>query len=245
MTAQPQIVAAPQLASAATRFSERGLPNLLRLRSGATDFRGAGKLPAVKGHCLVLKTDYPTPVTHLFEPAASGRSKCRGCARPIQRGELRFGERVPNNFGEGETTLWFHPLCAAYKRPQPLLETLAGTTDAVPGREGLERTALGSVAHERLQRIDAAERSPSGQAKCRSCHEPIVRGSWRIRLGFYEEGRFAPGGYVHLACRKAYFETDEILDQVLHLSPALNDADREELIRAFETQQTDSSSPQR
>ena len=171
---------------------------------------------------------------HLFELAPSGRSKCRGCAQPIQRGELRFGERVPNAFGEGETTLWFHPLCAAYKRPQPLLEALAETTVSVPDRDGIERAALRSVAHERLQRIDGAERSRSGQAKCRSCHEPIVRGSWRIRVVFYEEGRFAPGGYVHLACRKVYFETDEILEQVLHFSPASNDADREDLIRAFD-----------
>jgi len=188
---------------------------------------------------MTRAVEYHPCVTHLFEPAATGRSKCRGCTRPIQRGELRFGERVPNVFGEGETTLWFHPLCAAYKRPQPLLEALAGTTDSVPDREGLERAALASVGHERRQRIDGAERSPSGQAKCRSCHEPIVRGSWRIRLVFYQEGRFAPGGYVHLACRKAYFETDELLDQALHLSPALSDADREELSRSFETEQTD------
>jgi hypothetical protein len=177
-------------------------------------------------------------MAHLFESATTGRSKCRGCARPIQRGELRFGERVPNLFGEGETTLWFHPLCAAYKRPQPLLQALAETTDSVPDREGLERAALGSVAHERLQRIDAAERSPTGKATCRSCRQPIARGSWRIRVVFYEEGRFTPGGYVHLGCRKIYFETDEILDQVLHFSPSLSDADREELIRAFDTEQT-------
>jgi hypothetical protein len=177
-------------------------------------------------------------MAHLFEPAATSRSKCRGCTRPIQRGELRFGERVPNVFGEGETTLWFHPLCAAYKRPQSLLEALAGTGDRVPDREDLERVTLGSLAHERLQRIDGAERSPSGQARCRSCHEPIERGSWRIRLVFYNEGRFAPGGYVHLACRKVYFETDETLDPALHFSPALSDADRTELIRSFDTEKT-------
>jgi hypothetical protein len=95
------------------------------------------------------------------------------------------------------------------------------------------------VAHERLQRIDGAERSPSGQAKCRCCHEPIERGSWRIRVVFFEEGRFAPGGFVHVACRKAYFEADEILDQVLQLTPALSDADREELSRAFDAPLTD------
>jgi hypothetical protein len=49
---------------------------------------------------------------------------------------------------------------------------------------------------------------------------------------FYEEGRFSPGGYLHLTCRKVYFETDEVLDQLLHFSPALSDAEREDLIRA-------------
>jgi hypothetical protein len=42
---------------------------------------------------------------------------------------------------------------------------------------------------------------------------------------------------VHLACRKSYFESDEILNQVLQFSPDLSDADREELIRAFEADQ--------
>ena len=82
-----------------------------------------------------LKAGYPPRVPHLFEPAASGRSKCRGCGQPIKRGELRFGECLPNLFGEGETTLWFHPLCAAYKRPQPVLEALAGKPRACRSRE--------------------------------------------------------------------------------------------------------------
>ncbi len=45
-------------------------------------------------------------MAHLFELASSGRSKCRACARAIERGELRFGERIPNPFAEGETTSW-------------------------------------------------------------------------------------------------------------------------------------------
>jgi hypothetical protein len=172
-------------------------------------------------------------VAHVFETAPTGRSKCRGCARPIERGELRFGERVPNLFAEGETTLWFHPLCAAYKRPQPLLDTLEQSSDGVPDRENLNRVALTSVAHERLPRIDGAERSPSGQAKCRHCREPIERGHWRIRIVYYEEGRFSPGGYVHLGCRKDYFETDAVGAAILQFSPALSNADREELLHAL------------
>jgi hypothetical protein len=174
-------------------------------------------------------------VSHVFESALSGRSKCRGCGQPIERGELRFGERLPNPFAEGEMTLWFHPVCAAYKRPEPLLETLGETLANVPDRERLERTARTSLAHRRLPRIDGAERAPSGQATCRSCRQPIPRGSWRVRLVFYEEGRFSPAGFVHLDCRKAYFETGDVLDQVLHFSSALDDEEREALRRAYKT----------
>jgi hypothetical protein len=132
-------------------------------------------------------------------------------------------------------TLWFHPLCAAYKRPQPLLELLEQTTESVADQENLRQTALRSITHPRIPRIDGAEKSRSGQAKCRHCHEPILRESWRIRVVFYDEGRFAPGGYVHLGCRTDYFETDEVLEPVLHFSPTLSETERAELIRAFDT----------
>jgi hypothetical protein len=130
-------------------------------------------------------------------------------------------------------TLWFHPLCAAYKRPQPLLEALIQAAEAVPDRESLERAAHWSITHRRVPRVDGAERAPSGQATCRSCRALIERGSWRIRIVFYEEGRFSPGGYIHLTCRQVYFETAEVLDQVLRFSPALGAAARQELTGAF------------
>jgi hypothetical protein len=129
-------------------------------------------------------------------------------------------------------TLWFHPACAAYKRPEPLLQALGEALEKVPDRDRLERAARCSLAHRRLPRIDGAERAPSGQATCRSCRKPIARGSWRIRLVFYEEGQFSPGGFVHLDCRRAYFETNDILDRLLHFSAALSDAERGELRRA-------------
>jgi hypothetical protein len=176
---------------------------------------------------------------HVLEPAPSARSKCRGCGQAIQRDELRFGERLPNNFGSGEMTLWFHPLCAAHKLPQQLLEALRETASTFPDRETLEKIANRSAAHERAQRIDGAERAPSGQAACRCCREPIAKGSWRIRVVYYEEGRFAPGGFVHLTCRRAYFEADDLLDQVLRFSLTLSPSDREELARAFEQEQFD------
>ena len=173
-------------------------------------------------------------MAHVLEPAASGRAKCRGCGKSLPRGELRFGERIENPFAEGETTLWFHPACAAYKRPEALLELLAAPAD-VPERETLERTARASSSHRRLPRIDGAERAPSGQARCRSCRQAIERGTWRIRLVFYEEGRFSAGGSVHLDCRQAYFERADLLEHLLRFSPDLTDDERAELARACES----------
>jgi hypothetical protein len=164
-------------------------------------------------------------MANVFEPAASGRAKCRGCSVAIARGELRFGERLPNPFGDGEMTIWFHPLCAAYKRPEPLLQALGEARVDVPDRERLERAARSQLAHRRLPRISGAERAPSSQAKCRACREPIGRGGWRIRLVFYEEGPFAPGGFIH-------FGTGDIAEPLLHFSAGLSDAEREELRRA-------------
>jgi hypothetical protein len=168
---------------------------------------------------------------HVFEPAATGRSKCRGCGRALQKGEIRFGERLPNPFAEGEMTQWFHPMCAAYKRPDSMLDALASAPDA-PDREALQRAANVSKAQARLSRIDGAERA-KGNATCRGCREAIPRGEWRIRLVFYEEGQFSPSGFIHLRCRKDYFETEDILQQLLHFSHALDDAARAELTAAF------------
>ena len=170
-------------------------------------------------------------MAHTLEPATSGRAKCRGCERPISKGELRFGERLPNPFAEGEMTLWFHPTCAAYKRPEPLLELLAASGGESDPQGKLAAAAEWSGSFRRLPRIDGAERAPTGQARCRSCREPIAKGSWRVRLVFFEDGRFTKGGFVHLACRRAYFETDDIKDSVLHFSPDLEETERTELAR--------------
>lgn len=170
-------------------------------------------------------------MAHVFEPAPTGRSKCRGCGQPIANGEWRFGERLPNPFAQGEMTHWFHPACAAYKRPEPMLESLGLAPEAL--RESLERAARASSAQPRLPRIDGAERAPSGQASCRQCREKIEKGAWRIRLVFHEEGVFSPSGFIHLACRRDYFDADDILEQVLHFSRGLDADERGELGKAF------------
>ena len=168
-------------------------------------------------------------MSHLLAPAPSGRSKCRGCGQPIPQGAMRFGEVLPNAFGAGEMTLWFHPLCAAYKLPDSVLEALQNPSEPIADLEILRSAALKCKEHPRLARMGGAEYSRSGQAACRHCHEPIAKGTWRMRIVFYEEGRFAPGGYIHVACSKAYFETPDVLEPALQLSPPLSEADRQEL----------------
>lgn len=168
-------------------------------------------------------------MAHRFEPAPSARAKCRGCGERIAAGELRFGEGLPNPFGDGEMTLWFHLDCAAFKRPEPFLETLEGRSEPLEGQERLASEARQGIVHRRLPRIDGAGRAPTGRAQCRSCRAPIDKGAWRIALVFYEEGRFAPSGFVHAGCARAYFETTDLLPRVRRFSPGLREEDLAEL----------------
>ena len=167
---------------------------------------------------------------HTIEPASSGRAKCRGCASPIPKGELRFGERVPNAFADDkDMTLWFHLSCAAFKRPESFLEALAATSEEVEARARLTEQAEQGIEHRRLPRVDGAERAPSGRAACRSCHDKIEKGSWRLRLVYFEEDRFNPSGFVHARCVQEYLGTTELLERVRCFSSALDAAELSDL----------------
>jgi hypothetical protein len=173
---------------------------------------------------------------HVLERAPTGRAKCRGCGRPIAVQAWRFGERLPNPFADGEgaeMTHWFHPLCAAFKRPEPVVEFLASASDAIDDRELLQRHANAGLAHRRLPRVDAASRAPSGRATCRHCKAPIEKGVWRIGLVYYDDGRFAPSGYIHLTCAEAYLETADVVDRLAHFSPDVSDADLQDIVAAL------------
>ncbi len=169
------------------------------------------------------------PRVHVIESASSGRAKCRGCGQKIEKGALRFGEKLENPFADGEMTHWFHLDCAAFKRPQPLLETLERREVRLENQESLEAEARKGLEHRRLPRVNGAERASSGRATCRACRETIAKGSWRIPLVYWEEGRFAPSGFVHARCVGAYFETTDVAARVRRFSPGLTDDDLREL----------------
>jgi hypothetical protein len=183
---------------------------------------------------------YNCRVPHVIEPASSGRAKCRGCSQPIAKDELRFGERQPNAFGDGEMTLWFHVRCAAYQRPEPFLETAnadaSGAVDA-----SLAAAARFGIEHRRVPRIHGAERAPTGRAHCRVCKELIAKGDWRIAVVFFEEYRFNPGGFIHAGCARPYFETVDIVDRIRHFSPGLSAAELADLDLAVQSRATAAS----
>lgn len=165
---------------------------------------------------------------HVIERATTGRARCRGCATAVAKDSARVGEAVPNLFSDtdgAEAMHWYHPLCAAYRRPEAFLQAIDGSDVVLPGRDHLVAIAAAGVAHHRLPRLDRAERAPSGRAACRSCRDAIAKDAWRVALLFWQDGRFAPAGFVHATCAAVYFGTAALLDRLRHFTPGLTEAD--------------------
>jgi hypothetical protein len=168
---------------------------------------------------------------HTIEPATTGRSKCRACGEPIPKDELRFGERLPNPFGDdgSETTHWYHVLCGAYRRPESFGEVLKTHAHDLDDYQVLARAVALGLAHRRVERINGVERASTGRARCRHCREAIAKDALRIGLVFFEEGMTNPAGFIHASCAGDYFGTTDILDRLRHFGTGLDEEDFEEL----------------
>ncbi len=149
----------------------------------------------------------------VIERASTGRAKCRACGQAIARGDERFGEALPNAYGDGDAMFWFHVPCAACARPEGLLPVLEQSSVSGKERARLEELARAGVAQGRLCRILRAERASSGRARCRHCRELIEQGAWRISLQIFEEGRFTPVGTIHASCGVGYFGSEPPLER--------------------------------
>lgn len=178
-----------------------------------------------------------------LESAASGRAGCRACGLKIDKGALRFGEELPNAYGENEATsvYWFHPRCAAHRRPEIFARFLrANEAVTLPDREALLAEADQGIAHPRLPRLAGVERARSGRAACRRCKQPIPNGAWRFQLTSFEStGYFEPLGFIHATCAPEYFGVADaaLLRERLRVAAAsLEAATVDEVIATVETE---------
>lgn len=151
-------------------------------------------------------------MAHTIEIAKSGRAGCRSCRNPIAKGELRFGEETPNQFGEpGDTSYrWHHIKCAAGKLPAELREALATYPGEVPEREELDKLMAEADAN-RPPPFPYADRAPTGRAKCQGCGETLAKGALRVAVERdIERGMTVTkgAGYLHPACAAAYVEAN-------------------------------------
>src|SRR5882672_5557754 len=99
-----------------------------------------------------------------IEVAKTGRSRCRICRQPIEKGALRFGEEQPSAFADGLQWVWHHLACAAAKKPVPVRAALAAFAGDVPGRAELE--TLLAEGDQTATVFPYAERAPTGRSKC-------------------------------------------------------------------------------
>jgi poly [ADP-ribose] polymerase len=172
-------------------------------------------------------------MAHTIEIAKSGRAGCRTCRNPIAKGELRFGEETPNQFGDaGDTSYrWHHLKCAAQKLPDELTGALADYLGDVPERAELD-TLIAEAAANKPPPFPYADRAPTGRAKCLACGEAILKGALRVAIERdLERGMTVTkgAGYLHTTCAAAYVEeqggTHEKLTTELRANPRLSDAD--------------------
>lgn len=173
---------------------------------------------------------------HLIEPASSGRAKCRACKESISKGALRLGEEVPNAFGDGQATHWYHLRCGARRRPEAFLDAWSARVesgpsegellDSVPSDEEAALMIAGAQkakAYPRLCRFVKAHPAPSGRARCQGCRELIEKGALRFVLERIEDGMVAGGGFVHIACAREYAGSVDGLEERVRALSELED----------------------
>jgi hypothetical protein len=166
-----------------------------------------------------------------IEEASTGRASCRFCKEKIEKGALRFGERVPSAFGEGEQTLWYHLLCAAERHAEKLSPALAEYAGEVPDRATLESIVANGLQNPKLASVQKVDHAPTARAKCQHCHEAIAKGDLRVGVDRDTEGQMPAISYIHLACGPAYLGEAGLAEKLVRLSAGLPEEDARRVAR--------------
>jgi hypothetical protein len=166
-----------------------------------------------------------------IEEASTGRASCRFCKEKIEKGALRFGERVPSAFGEGEQTLWYHLLCAAERHAEKLSPVLAEFSGEIPDRAKLESIVENGLENPKLASVQKVDHAPTARAKCQHCHEAIAKGDLRVGVDRDTEGQMPAISYIHLGCAPAFLGDAGLETKLLRLSAELSAEERELVAR--------------
>ncbi|HEY9682203.1 MAG TPA: hypothetical protein V6C89_13325 [Drouetiella sp.] len=177
---------------------------------------------------------------NIIETAKTGRAGCRTCKQPIAKGELRFGEEVPNAFSAGDMTYnWHHLPCAAKKKPSALKQALDDTDQEVPDKEELLKAIEANAKNEKPTVLPYAEYAPTARASCVGCSEKIEKGHLRVAIESEDEGSGFPRSgprYVHVACiaDQAGEDPEEFFAKVRTNSKNVETKDMQELEAALQ-----------
>jgi hypothetical protein len=143
-------------------------------------------------------------MANTIEEAKTGRAGCRTCKQTIAKGELRFGEEVPNAFSSGDMTYnWHHVACAAKKKPSALKQALDDTELEVPQKDELLQAIEANAKNEKPTVLPYAEYAPTARAACVACTEKIEKGHLRVAIESEDDGGPFPRSgprYLHIAC---------------------------------------------
>lgn len=172
---------------------------------------------------------------NIIETAKTGRAGCRTCKQPIGKGELRFGEEVPNAFSAGDMTYnWHHVPCAAKKKPSALKQALDDTDQDVPDKEELLKTIEANAKNEKPTVLPYAEYAPTARASCMACTEKIDKGALRVAVESEDDGSPFPRSgprYLHVDCvsEHAGEDPEQFLEQIKANSKNVESKDMEAL----------------
>lgn len=148
-----------------------------------------------------------------LEVSPSGRAGCRGCKKPIPKGEVRFAESFTMPGSDQESYRYWHLPCAAAKLGTELKAAMDAYEGDLPERAAIELAIANAPKKTGKDRpLPHADRAPTSRAKCIQCGEGIEKAS--LRVGVQREAEpgaaFARGpSYLHPACALPYVRDAE------------------------------------
>lgn len=179
----------------------------------------------------------------IIEESKSSRATCRTCREKIDKGVLRFGEEVANQFDPdgGTTHQWHHLTCAAGRMAAKVKAAMAVFAGPIPDRAALEELlanppkAAGKKGGPKAN-YPYGERAATSRSKCLQCDEAIEKGTFRIAVEReVDTGSFTTTGpgYLHPGCAAEYTGDEALLQKVKTNSAGLTPADIEALEAEF------------